>query len=162
MPGIKDYGRVLWTRKSESFIFVFFIAAGVFLALFAFRNVNSGHFSTLIQSLGIMLALSWAIIRIPGRDHKIKPVRNKKILDWIWLGLIAALFLRFYATTIFPPQFQTGFEEIQTGSNAYRILLNNDLPIEFRFTNIIGSLGFLFGGKITLPSLHSFFKWAGY
>ena len=161
MSEIKEYSREVRTRISESFVYIFFIASALFLAMFAFRNVNSGKYSILIQVLGILLALSWAIIQVPKRNQNIKPIRDKKIIDWIWLGLIVALLLRFFATTIFPPQLQTGFEEIQTGSNAYRILLNNNLPIEFRFTNIIGSLGFLFGGKITLPSLRFFFQVGG-
>ena len=40
-------------ENRKVFVYFFFIASGLFLAMFAFRNVNSGKCSTLIQSWGL-------------------------------------------------------------------------------------------------------------
>ena len=61
----------------------------------------------------------------------------------------------------FLPLEQTIFEEIETGKNAYDLVaLGYDLQLEFRFTNIMGALGFLFG-DFNLQSLRFFFQLSG-
>jgi len=60
-----------------------------------------------------------------------------------------------------PPANQTGFEELQTGEIAYRMVWTPELPVEFRFTNLLGAVGFSTGFGINLQSLRLPFQIAG-
>ena len=81
-------------------------------------------------------------------------------VHWGWVLVGVAVVLRI-ALHGFLPLEQTIFEEIETGKNAYDlVVLGYDLPLEFRFTNIMGALGFLFG-DFNLQSLRFFFQLSG-
>jgi hypothetical protein len=78
-----------------------------------------------------------------------------------WLLVLVAIILRCSAYFIMPPANQTGFEELQTGEIAYRMVWTPELPVEFRFTNILGAVGFSTGSGINLQSLRLPFQITG-
>ena len=81
-------------------------------------------------------------------------------LHWGWVMVGLAVFLRLALHGLLPLD-RPIFEEIETGKNAYDLVaLGYDLQLEFRFTNIMGALGFLFG-DFDLQSLRLFFQLSG-
>jgi Dolichyl-phosphate-mannose-protein mannosyltransferase len=83
--------------------------------------------------------------------------RNRLELAMLAVVVAGAIFMRLYGLGTFPPSDGTGFEEPQTGGNAFRILNDGERPIEFAFTNYVAALGFsIFGydtSALRLPFL---------
>ncbi len=75
--------------------------------------------------------------------------------------LIAALAVRHAMLGILPPADRSGFEELQMGSDAWRLLTTGHLPMEFRFTKTFAALGLWWGGP-TLAALRLPFRLLGY
>ena len=81
-------------------------------------------------------------------------------VHWGWAMVGLAVVLRLALHGLLPLD-RPIFEEIETGKNAYDLVaLGYDLQLEFRFTNIMGALGFLFG-DFGLQSLRLFFQLSG-
>lgn len=157
---IKVHWDYLLKKPAQLVAGVIFITT-IWLVFFAFRYLNSGTNSIFIQVSGFVLAFAWIANQSFHRDQNQENRKLTKTFDWLWLALVAAIMIRIFANSIFPFKDQTGFEEIQTGSNAFRIMLTWDLPIEFRFTNIFASLGFMLGRNLTLTSLRILFQVGG-
>lgn len=79
---------------------------------------------------------------------------------WGWLAVGGAIALRYVLLQYMPPAGLTGFEEIQTGGIAIRITQGEELPLSFRFTNLMGAAGFALTDN-TLDGLRSVFQLAG-
>ncbi len=75
--------------------------------------------------------------------------------------LAAAFFVRHWMLGVLPPPDRCGFEELQMGSDGYRLLLTGHLPLEFRFTKALAAAGLWWGGP-TLPALRLPFQLVGY
>ena len=111
-----------------------------------------------VQLLCLAGALLWVMTR-RDRDR----CRSRRRWTSVALALLfcaLAFGIRFYLLTFLPPSNQTGFEEMEAGMLSYRILQTGLLPLEFRYTNALGALGFVFGGE-TLAALRAPFKLAG-
>ena len=121
---------------------------------YAYTKFDSPTDTFPIQILCFLIAFLWVlfIVRSLLKSHIILQWQFLRIHP-AWLLVLSAIILRCFMLTIFPPTNQTGFEEIQTGSIAYRIFLHYELPLEFRFTNLLASLGFSSGSGINLSSL---------
>ena len=90
--------------------------------------------------------------------QNLRPTPTQVHWGWVLVGIAVGLRLALHG---FLPLEQTIFEEIETGKNAYDLVaLGYDLQLEFRFTNIMGALGFLFG-DFDLQSLRFFFQLSG-
>jgi len=110
-----------------------------------------------VQLLCVAAALFWVMTRRAGDRRQIQRRWSSVALVLAFCAL--ALGLRVYLLTFLPPSNQTGFEEMETGGLSYRILRTGMLPLEFRYTNCLGAIGFLFGGE-TLWALRAPFKLA--
>ena len=75
-------------------------------------------------------------------------------LPWLLVGLAVAL--RYGLLEYLPPQWPI-FEEIQTGTEATKIIQYSELSGHFRHTNSLAALGFLLGGY-SLDGLRSLFS----
>jgi hypothetical protein len=122
-------------------------------------NVLGQIVSTLATLVIAALAINWTSNRKPAEGQPdsygwIRPI------NLAWLGLLAIIVLQALLVTHLPYESQTGFEELQTGGIAYRILNQGQLDIEFRFTNLIAALGFATGGY-TLDAMRTPFRFAG-
>lgn len=84
---------------------------------------------------------------LPGHPH------------WGWVLVALAIALRFLLTEFMPPN-GPAFEEMQTGGIAFDIISGWNLPLEFRFTNLLGVVGLL-AGDYTIESLRLVFRLAG-
>jgi hypothetical protein len=60
--------------------------------------------------------------------------------------LAAAFVVRHWMLGVLPPPDRCGFEELQMGSDGYRLLLTGHLPLEFRFTKALAAAGLWWGG----------------
>ncbi|MBI4515920.1 MAG: glycosyltransferase family 39 protein [Deltaproteobacteria bacterium] len=92
--------------------------------------------------------------RAPGRPWR----RN----DWLALLAVAALAVltRLWRIDVYPPLDAFGFEEFQTGGNAYWVYQDWRWPLEFPLTNTLPGLSFrLFG--LSSPALRAPFVLSG-
>jgi hypothetical protein len=115
-----------------------------------------------VQVVCLAAALLWVVIL--GRRGLLSVARGgmRSLCPHpAWLLVLPALALRVVALTHLPPAEQTGFEELETGSNAYSILGTRDCAIEFRFTNLLAAAGLLLRGDSLLGSLRLPFQAAG-
>ncbi len=75
--------------------------------------------------------------------------------------LTAAFVVRHWMLGVLPPADRAGFEELEMGSDAFRLLSTGRLPLEFRFTKALAAAGLWWGGE-TLPALRLPFQLVGY
>lgn len=75
--------------------------------------------------------------------------------------LAAAFVVRHWMLGVLPLPDRSGFEELQMGSDGYRLLTTGHLPLEFRFTKALAAAGLWWGGP-TLPALRLPFQLLGY
>jgi hypothetical protein len=130
--------------------------------IFALKEADSFNAARTVQGLCFLAALLWIaylgrhlfsnMLHINFRQLTIQPA---------WLLVLLAIILRCSAYFIMPPANQTGFEELQTGEIAYRMIWTPELPVEFRFTNLLAAIGFSTGSGINLQSLRLPFQIAG-
>ena len=109
--------------------------------IYAFHKADSSEDTIYVQGLCFLVALIWTLYL--GRHMLLTtlPAQLRSLrIHPAWLVVLIAIILRYLASSLMPPVNQTGFEELQTGSIAYRILWTHELPIEFRFTNLLGFL----------------------
>ena len=135
--------------KKRWFPYVFGLLIVVGSACYAFSQSDSD--TGLVQSVCFLAAFIWIIYTARTMIQSIVRVNFHQLrIHPAWLLVLAAIVLRYSAFAIFPPANLTGFEELQTGSIAYRILLTHELPIEFRFTNLLGFIGLISRFRISL------------
>lgn len=101
------------------------------------------HRAVAVQAVCLIAALAWTASQPCPRSPL--PTRRHEVIG-ILLLWCAVVFARFYLFRLLPPANQTGFEELQTGGIAHRMLAGG-LPLEFRFTNLFATLGFRLGGE---------------
>jgi hypothetical protein len=112
------------------------------------------------QGLCFLLAFTWLMGTSKNLIKTLSQIKFAQIrIHPAWLLVFLALILRYYSYSIFPPANQTGFEELETGVAAYRILFTHYIPIGFRFTNLMGAWGVSMG--LDLPSLRFPFRIMG-
>jgi hypothetical protein len=132
------------------------------LTLYANTQSEIGATTVLIQALCFVFAFLWTAFLARGA---IASLFSQDIREWhihpAWLLVLAAIVCRFMFGFLMPPAHQTGFEELQTGEDAFNILRTGAIPIEFRFTNILASLGLQYGAAIDIDSLRVPFRIAG-
>jgi hypothetical protein len=75
--------------------------------------------------------------------------------------LTAAFLVRHWMLGVLPLPDRSGFEELQMGSDGYRLLTTGQLPLEFRFTKAMAAAGLWWGGP-TLSALRLPFQLLGY
>ena len=75
--------------------------------------------------------------------------------------LAAAFVVRHWMLGVLPLPDRSGFEELQMGSDSYRLLTTGQLPLEFRFTKAMAAAGLWWGGP-TLSALRLPFQLLGY
>lgn len=144
----------------------FLVFFGLFLvmaaAFYVYNETTLVGASLFVQAICFLLSLGWVMIFAREWILRLSSVRFTQItIHPAWLAVFAALALRYYAYSIFPPANQTGFEELETGSAAYDLLVTPDTPLSFRFTNLLGALGFITGAGMSLTSLRIPFQLMG-
>ena len=150
----------IWQRYWFLFLIILPLTFGTFY--YAFIKFDSPLDAFPIQILCFLIALIWVLFTARFIYQSVVTIKFHLLrIHPAWLLVLSAIILRYFMLTIFPPFNQTGFEEVQTGSNAYRILLHYELPIEFRFTNLLGFIGFNIGSGINLSSLRFPFQITG-
>ena len=97
-----------------------------------------------VQAVCLAAAVIWAASRACPRSAA--PQRRDERIA-ILILLCVAVLLRLVLLRWLPPTNQTGFEELQTGGIAHKMLATGNLPLEFRFTNLFATLGFFLGGE---------------
>ena len=115
-----------------------------------------------VQAVCLVTALLWVVLL--GRDGLTTlPRRGLRSLlpHPAWLLVAPALVLRVASLGYLPPAGQTGFEELETGSNASAVLGSGECGIEFRYTNLLAAAGLLLRGESTLENLRLPFQVAG-
>lgn len=118
-----------------------FVSSAVVWALLWSRGEEH---SALVQSVCAATAVIWVISRRSPESTSGSQRGHIRAAMWVIAG---AVLLRLLLLHFLPPPNQTGFEELQTGGIAYRISRDHVLPLEFRFTNLAASAGFLLGGE---------------
>jgi hypothetical protein len=129
---------------------------------YAVKNADSGDSARFVQSVCFLVALIW--VAYLGRHMFVNMLHinfRRLTIHPAWLLVLLAIILRCAAYFIMPPAHQTGFEELQTGEIAYRMVWTPELPIEFRFTNLLAFIGFSIGSGINLQALRLPFQIAG-
>ena len=103
-----------------------------------------------------IIYFNWKPIR--AGLHSLWPVRLHLHWGWVMVGLAIALRLALHQWL---PLNQPVFEETETGKHAFDLVaLGHHLQLEYRFTNLFGAFGFLFG-DYTIESLRTVFRLAG-
>lgn len=156
---IKDFNSFQYIKW---FFYLIGLASVIWLGFYAYGQVDLYENTVLIQTLCVLFSLLWLIANSRQVFISLTQIKFSELrIHPAWLLVLAAIVLRCYALTIFPPVNQTGFEEVQTGSAAYKILLGLGLPIEFRFTGLLGALGLAIGSEFSLASLRFPFQVVG-
>ena len=156
---IKDFNSFQYIKW---FFYLIGLASVIWLGFYAYGQVDLYENTVLIQTLCVLFSLLWLIANSRQVFISLTQIKFSELrIHPAWLLVLAAIVLRCYALTIFPPVNQTGFEEVQTGSAAYKILLGLGLPIEFRFTGLLGALGLAIGSESSLASLRFPFQVVG-
>jgi hypothetical protein len=132
-------------------------AAALALHAFDLLRVRQDNFDKAVVWDGAALALlvlaplRWEAPQVPRVDAAGAWLRRNRVeLAMLAVVLAGGIFMRLYGLGSFPPSEGTGFEEPQTGGNAFRILNDGERPIEFAFTNYAAALGFsIFGYDIS-------------
>jgi hypothetical protein len=154
--GFYPFRRMRWLLYLSGFL----LMAGEAYYIYVQSTLNSSTFSTL--GLCFLLAFIWLMIASRNIIPTLSQIKFNQIrIHPVWLFVLVALVLRYYSYSIFPPVNQTGFEELETGAAAYRILFTGDIPVGFRFTNLIGALGLITGSGLILSSLRFPFQIMG-
>lgn len=81
-------------------------------------------------------------------------------LQWGWALVGVAVALRFALLEFLPPEFPINIEEPQFGLGSMNVIINGELPVYYRFSTIMGSIGFAIADN-TLDSLRLVFRLAG-
>ncbi|PKO13036.1 MAG: hypothetical protein CVU39_21095 [Chloroflexi bacterium HGW-Chloroflexi-10] len=146
--------------KKISNLYIVFL---LFLLILAYANFKYDRLGDSIpfQLIAISIIFYWLILNNNSHFFSFNKFQLDRTIHPLWAVVVIAIFIRVVALTIFPLDIQPGFEEIQTGEVAKSIMLLREIPIEFRFTNIIGAFGFLFGGKMDLTLLRLPFRIVG-
>ena len=106
--------------------------------------------------VAVLLVINWNSIRASFRFDPHELLR----LHWGWAVVGLAVALRYALLGFLPPDSPINMEEIQMGGDSMRILLGDDLPMNYRFTVIMGSIGFVIVDN-SLDGLRLAFKLAG-
>jgi hypothetical protein len=145
-------------------LYLFGFLSLILISIYAYKNSDSGESTIFVQEVCFFLALMWLLINSKKILLTLRQVDLSQFkFHPAWLLIFLAMVLRFYSYSIFPPENQTGFEEIQTGEIASNILATRFLPIEFRFTNLTAVLGLVMknGSEGALSALRSAFHITG-
>ena len=78
------------------------------------------------------------------------------VCHWGWVLVGAAVALRFALLEFALPDFPISIEDLQLAGDGMRALLNDDLALHYRFTTILGLIGFVVADN-TLDSFRLFF-----
>ena len=105
--------------------------------------------------VALIVSLNWRSLRASIGARL--PVGSSLSVGWSLVGI--AIALRYGLLELMPPPLP-GFEEIQTGGSAIRIARGAELPLMFRFTNVLGGLGFALADN-SLEALRAGFRAAG-
>ncbi len=139
-----------------------FLLTSIIILMITLQSDNIRTTSIALLGSSTITALLWLFLNLKistkTAQNSVKPQRR----HFVWVVVLLAVLLRLYALTIFPVDTQTGFEEIQTGANALQLMTIKEIPIEFRFTNLTGALGFILTGTHTLFSLRLGFRVLGF
>jgi hypothetical protein len=129
---------------------------------YAGAHDGASAISIRVQAACLLAALLW--VALLGRDGLAAlPRRGLRSLlpHPAWLLVAPPLVLRVASLGYLPPAGQTGFEELETGSNASAILGSGECGIEFRYTNLLAAAGLLLRGGSPLEDLRLPFQVAG-
>jgi hypothetical protein len=150
------------SRQASLFFFSTVIAVLMAMTIFCMQYALKGANTILIQGLCLIFALLWTFVTGRGIFSQVSKSQLSSIrIHPAWLLVLVAILLRIAAYTFMPPPNQTGFEEIEQGSIAYSILRNLFLQVEFRFTNILATLGMASGLGYSLETIRLPFKILG-
>jgi hypothetical protein len=152
----------MYIRQKHWFLYILGLLVLIGTVFYAFKEADSFDEARTVQSLCFLVALIW--IAYLGRHMFLNMLHinfRQLTIHPAWLVVLIAIILRWSAYFIMPPANQTGFEELQTGEIAYRMVWTPELPVEFRFTNLLGAIGFSTGSGINLQSLRLPFQIAG-
>ena len=105
--------------------------------------------------VGLIVSLNWRSLRASIGARL--PVGSSLAVGWSLV--VIAIALRYGLLELIPPPLP-GFEEIQAGGSAIRIARGAELPLMFRFTNVLGGLGFALADN-SLEALRAGFRVAG-
>jgi hypothetical protein len=118
--------------------------------------------SIAVQTACLFVALAWVVVA--GR-HAWRPRSSLRLRPEHWVPGVAlvtvACLLRYRMLSYLPLPDRTGFEELQMGSDAYKVLTDLILPLEFRFTKALAAVGLAWGGP-TVEALRLPFQVMGY
>jgi len=156
--------KVVSFHRRDANLYIIGLFAALTMAYYANKFVDAHEMSMFVQFEGLLFALLWTLLNAQNLKAFFVQAQTalRTALHPAWLVVFASLVLRYYMLTIFPPAGQTGFEEIQAGAGAYGILHFGEIPIEFRFTNLMGAWGLFYHSSGTLlASLRFPFQLAG-
>ena len=105
--------------------------------------------------VALIVSLNWPSLRASIGARL--PVGSSLSVGWSLVGL--AIALRYGLLELIPPPLP-GFEEMQTGGSAIHIARGAELPLMFRFTSVLGGLGFALADN-SLAALRAGFRVAG-
>jgi hypothetical protein len=140
------------------------IGLAIFIGIvsYTYRKFDSPTDGPTIQILCFLIAIGWAVyVARHGIQTLLRTNFQQLSIHPAWLLVLIAVILRYFTYPLLPPTNQTGFEEMQTGTIVYRMLLVHELPIEFRFTNLLGLIGFSASSGINLAALRFPYEIAG-
>ncbi len=150
------------SQQGAFFFVTLVLAVLIALTILSIRDAWQGTNTVLLQSLGLVFGLIFCFVA--GRGYFSQDARKNEDQYQIhpgWLLVLLAIILRVLAYQFLPPPNQTGFEEVEQGANAFQIINNHFLQVEFRFTNILATLGMASGLGYSLETLRLPFKAMG-
>jgi hypothetical protein len=114
------------------------------------------------QAACFAAAACWLVFALAGVEVG-RPRWREKAGAWAATAavLLMAFAVRHWMLGMLPPADRSGFEELQMGSDGWRLLTSGHLPMEFRFTKAVAALGLWWGGP-TLAALRLPFQLLGY
>lgn len=134
-------------------------AAAVSVTLFRWGNAET---YLLGQTWCLAAAALWIAAARPGPRAGRVRIRDRVPSMLVALAILAVTCLvRWWLLGMLPPPDRTGFEELQMGSDGYRVLTSGILPLEFRFSKALSALGLLWGGE-NIRALRLPFQLMGY
>ena len=105
--------------------------------------------------VALIVSLNWRTLRASIGSRL--PGSSSLAVGWSLVGL--AIALRYGLLELIPPPLP-GFEEVQAGRGAIFVARGAELPLMFRFTNILGGLGFALADN-SLEALRASFRATG-
>jgi len=145
----------IWSATPIGLILIATVLTYLYLDSHFYANVASISAQVLCFATAFSLVVATNYRTLFTSARKIRISRKSLVITILVIGI--AIALRYLFWRYMPFAQQTGFEELQAGGDTRGILIDSQLPIEFRFTKVLSSLGFFIGG-LSLDALREPFR----